>query len=147
MDTQVGKLVGADLTQNGGVGVGLEGSSQSVIICRSAITGTMKAPMLVEAMNTQDIGDGLLWLTKANATVDSLTVEQSSRIGILIDGDAAGSLSKVTLKGGDENKGVVQQIAGPATVTLVESPGVALNVVPPSTYLVPLAPTMPAQTL
>jgi len=102
-------LDGITLDGNAGVGLGADGDTVGLIVCKTAITGTSFADLAVEGFGTQQVGDGLLWLGGSEIVIDSLSVGGSARASVLIDGEASGSMSNVTLSDGDEAKGVVQQ--------------------------------------
>jgi hypothetical protein len=102
-------------TDNGGVGLGIGGASVGIfIICKTAVTGTkmVTLPVFENAMDlgtAQQVGDGFEWLGGAEIAIDGLTLSGNARASLVIDGPAAGSLANVTLAGGDEQKGIVQQ--------------------------------------
>lgn len=102
-------LDGVTVADNAGVGLGADGDSVGLIVCRSAISGTTLSDLLVEGGDSQQVGDGLLWLGGSEIAVDGLSLDGNARASIVIDGEAAGSLANVTLSGGDEAKGIVQQ--------------------------------------
>jgi len=105
------------LDGNQGVGVGVGGETVGIIIiCKTAVTGTKKILLPVyendmDLGNVKEVGDGLNWLGGAELHIDGLSLSGNERASILIDGPAKGSLTNVTLSGGDEamDKGVVQQ--------------------------------------
>ena len=105
----------ASIADNTAVGLGLGGASKGIIIiCKTAITGTQVAtvPVFENDMDlgtAKEVGDGLDWLDGSEATMDELSLSGNARASLLIDGPAAGSLAQVTLSGGDEQKGIVQQ--------------------------------------
>jgi hypothetical protein len=106
---QTVNLDGATLESNEGVGVGVDGDSMGLIICKSGISGTTMGGLIVAGGDSQEIGDGILWLGGSEVLIDDVTISGSARASVLIDGEAGGALSDVTLSGGDEAKGIVQQ--------------------------------------
>jgi hypothetical protein len=102
------KLEGAQLDQNQGVGINLGGGSQGVIICRSGVTNTV-AKSLPVGVGSKDVGDGLVWTDKSSAQISDLSLSGNALASVLIDGEASGLLDQVTLSGGDQTLGIVQQ--------------------------------------
>ncbi|MEJ7734990.1 MAG: hypothetical protein WKG00_38100, partial [Polyangiaceae bacterium] len=106
------------MSANSGVGLGFGGGEKGIIIiCKSAITGTEEAllPVFENSMDlgsSQMLGDGLEWLGGSVAELEQVSLSGNARASILIDGAASGSLVDVTLSGGDEQKGILQQSLG-----------------------------------
>ena len=67
--------------------------------------------MTAEADGPADVGDGILWHEGAFASFTNLTLDGNARSSVLIDGEVAtgSAFANVTLQGGDEGKGIVQQ--------------------------------------
>ena len=103
------------LAGNSGVGLGFGGGDAGIIIiCKTAVTDTELAllPVFENSMDlgtSQSLGDGVEWLGGANVQLEQVFLAGNARASILIDGPASGSLLDVTLSGGDEAKGIVQQ--------------------------------------
>jgi hypothetical protein len=138
------------LEANRGVGLGLGGSTVGIIVNYFQIRKTSldKVPVKKgDAATVDDVGDGLIWLGGAQASIDDLTMSGSARASVLIDGAVAAgsSLTHVTLEGGDEAKGIVQQ----SFTTGDEQPMVgdgtpAITADATEKFSVPVAPTAPA---
>ncbi|MBK8257050.1 MAG: right-handed parallel beta-helix repeat-containing protein [Polyangiaceae bacterium] len=108
-EAQTVRLEGLTAEDNYGVGIGADGDTVGLIICKTAITGTAEALLPITAGVTEQVGDGLLWLGGSELTIEGLTVGGSARASIVIDGEASGSMTNVVLEGGDESKGILQQ--------------------------------------
>lgn len=96
---------------NAGLGLGIGGGAKGIIIYGTQIKKTSARTLPVAGGGAQEVGDGLLWAGTAQVSIDALGVSESARQGVLIDGPvAAGSaITNLTLAGGDEQKGLVQQ--------------------------------------
>jgi hypothetical protein len=99
---------------NVGVGITLGGGASLVL--REAMVADTKMislPVLIGGVSAGavDVGDGITWCEGAYGDLEHLTISNSARHSILIDGAVApGSrIADVTLTGGDEQKGIVQQ--------------------------------------
>jgi hypothetical protein len=57
------------------------------------------------------VGDGLNWFDASSVVLDGITLSGSARQSVLIDGDVGqgSSITNVTLEGGDELLGILQQ--------------------------------------
>lgn len=103
------------LSANAGVGLGFGGGEVGIIIiCKTAVNDTELAllPVFENAMDlgtSQSLGDGMEWLGGGNVELEEVSLSGNARASILIDGPATGTLVDVTLSGGDELKGIVQQ--------------------------------------
>ena len=142
------ELSHATLKGNRGVGVGLGGSSVGIIIHFFEVTDTILDSVPVkkgDATSIEKVGDGVVWLSGAQAKIDQLTVGSSSRASVLIDGAVGGgsSLAHVTLQGGDADKGILQQsYDGGETPELgAETPTVEQSAT--EQFSVPLGPVAP----
>lgn len=119
----------AKLEDNVGVGIGVDKDSMGLIICKSAVSGTSLSSLYVVEGGSQDVGDGLLWLGGSSMAIDGLSLSGSARASVLIDGAASGSMTSVTLGGGDENKGIVQQnyVSGSQPAVGANAPAITVN--------------------
>src|SRR5262249_5371011 len=65
----------------------------------------------VEDGGKQDVGDGLLWAKDAAIKLKGIQVSESARQSILINGAVGqgSSIDDVTLSGGDETTGILEQ--------------------------------------
>lgn len=101
------------LEANLGVGIGVAGSSRGVILCKTAVTGTLSTPLSVfDAQNNvgkEDVGDGVSWLDKSSVVVEEVILGNNERQSLLIDGPVAGDIVSLELRGGDANKPPLQQ--------------------------------------
>ncbi|MEZ4309596.1 MAG: right-handed parallel beta-helix repeat-containing protein [Polyangiaceae bacterium] len=133
-------LDGLEIRDNKGVGLGVSGETVGLIVCRSSVHDTTGAGLLVEGGASQQVGDGLLWLDGSEITIDGLALSGNPRSSILIDGEAQGSLTNITLEGGDEEKGILQQgYSGGAQPTIgANSP--AISVTSDSPLQIPVPP-------
>jgi hypothetical protein len=128
-------LDGATVSDNSGVGLGISGGSVGVTIRSSAIatTTSVTLPVMIDGVSqgAQSVGDGLNWLDGSQVTIDGLTVSASARASVLIDGEVGvgSSIATVTLSGGDELKGILQQ----NFTTGAEQPTVGTNAPPVET--------------
>jgi hypothetical protein len=119
-------LAGGILERNRGVGLGMSGEARGIIIDGMRIADTLADTTAVNANGALDqavVGDAVSWQERAQAAISGLvlrgnglasanpSVAPSSRASVLIDGDVgpASSLAEVTLEGGDEATGIVQQ--------------------------------------
>jgi hypothetical protein len=105
----------AVIEKNVGLGIGIDGASTSVTVRNTTISGTsmISLPVLVNGVSAgaDEVGDGITWLDGSFVTIEGVSVSSSARASVLIDGPVAmGSvIHGLTLGGGDEAKGVVQQ--------------------------------------
>ncbi|AUX39977.1 hypothetical protein SOCE26_013720 [Sorangium cellulosum] len=102
-----GKLDG-----NFGVGIGITGSSRSIILCKSAVTSTQLEWLPVFNGSGEpaidNVGDGIDWLDGSEVTLEQLTLSGNTRQSLLIDGPASGRIWKLDVTG-DAAKPPVQQ--------------------------------------
>lgn len=148
-DTQEVKLDGMTVDKNQAVGLGASGQSRGIICWNSAITGTQKTsiPVLKGGVaSAEDVGDGISWLEGSQMALDNITLSANSRASVLINGNTASgsSISNITLSGGDEALGIVQQNV-PASP---QSPSVGAGAPAITTsgvekFAVPVGPSVP----
>lgn len=137
-------LEDVDFEENKGVSIGSSGTTKGFIVCRVNVTHTIKTDMTVLdagqiAPKPQAVGDGFAWLDGSEVELADATFSQNERSSILIDGPAAGKLTNVTLSGGDENLGIIQQnYDGMAQPVVTNAP--ALDVDMSERFAVPVAP-------
>jgi hypothetical protein len=145
------KLDGVTMLENQAVGLGTTGESRGIICWNSAISGTklVTIPVLANgSAASQEVGDGLVWLGYSQMQLDHLTLSGNARASILIDGSTApgSSLAHITLSGGDEDKGILQQNAKsgvtPTPETSTDSPEVTTSAV--EAFSVPVGPAVPS---
>jgi hypothetical protein len=124
----------AEVTTNEGVGIGVAQGSAGVTIEDSNILDTemIVLPVLIGGVSagSESVGDGVTWKGGSDAILRGVTIGNSARASILIDGPVgSGSIiDTVTLLNGDEGKGIIQQnlaIDGTKPVTSGTSPQVA----------------------
>jgi parallel beta helix pectate lyase-like protein len=139
----------ATISNNTGVGVGIDGMSSSVTVQDSTITDTqmISLPVLVGGVSAgaEEVGDGLAWLGNSFAIIENVSISTSARASVLIDGEVVmgSSITNLTLAGGDEQKGIVQQnlpMNGQQPNTSM-SPGVMPQ--PGEMFPVPVSPGIP----
>lgn len=143
-------LDGLNVEDNKGVGIGVSLESKGIVCWNTWITGTteMTVPVLAEGVaSAAEVGDGFAWLDGSEVAVDNVTLSGNQRASMLIDGPAgAGStITNVTLEGGDELLGLVQQNAPSGT----SSPTVGAGAPPidqteTESFAVPIGPMAPA---
>ena len=140
---------GFELGENTGVGFGVDLESTSVTVRNGTIrdTSLIDLPVLVNGVSaaSDQIGDGLNWFSTSQVTLHSLSVSNSARASVLIDGDVApgSSVTSVTLSGGDEAKGILQQNLpdGGTTPTIQAAPSVTTSGA--EEFAIPEAPQIP----
>ncbi|WP_437670773.1 right-handed parallel beta-helix repeat-containing protein [Sorangium sp. So ce131] len=138
-------LENAQLDQNEGFGIGVSGESRGVVICRSGVTRTKLKPLptLDASAGAADVGHGLVWTERSEAAITDVTFSGSALASVLIDGEARGRLHRVTLSGGDEALGIVQQnfrTGGEQPAVAEGTP--ALRLAETALYPVPAPPDM-----
>jgi hypothetical protein len=149
--TESVSLMGATVEGNQGVGVGVSGDTQGFIMCKTHINSTQLSTLPVYKNGmvgfVQQVGDGLSWLGGSQLFVDEVTLSGNARASVVIDGTASGSLKDITLQGGDESKGIVEQnYTGGSTPTI--GPGAPTpSVQAAEMFAVPVAPAAIARTL
>jgi len=100
---------------NKGVGIGVAGGSTNVSVLDSEVSNTLEIslPVLVNGVSAsaEQVGDGLTWKGLSSVIIDNVSVSSSARASVLIDGEvgSGSSIANLTLSGGDEGKGIVQQ--------------------------------------
>lgn len=146
-ESQTVTLEGLTVDGNAGVGIGVDGDSVGLIICKSAITGTVLTDVLVEGGGSQQVGDGLLWLGGSEIAVDGLSLSGNARASVVIDGEAGGSMKNVTLSGGDETKGVVQQSYSGGSQPQVGANAPVIATSPTGLFAIPAPPAVLAKSL
>ncbi|WP_437670767.1 right-handed parallel beta-helix repeat-containing protein [Sorangium sp. So ce131] len=101
----------AQLDENEGFAIGIFGASRGVVIrrCRVSNTRLKTLPTLGTEAGAEDVGHGLVWTAESEATISDLIVSGSALASVLIDGEVTGMLRNVTLSGGDEARGILQQ--------------------------------------
>ena len=110
------------LSGNTALGFGVDVGSRDVGLSSVTIADTKLVTVAVlkngQAAMAQ-VGDGFAWGGLSQVNVDGLTVSNSARLGVLINGNVKdmSSLSNVTLAGGDEAKGMWQQNIGANAVS------------------------------
>lgn len=94
-----------------GSGIGFDLEARGIIVIDGKVSGTVNQTVPVEQGGSADVGVGLMWKSGVAATIDGLEVSGSALQAFVIDGavGADSSLANVTLTGGDESKGIVQQ--------------------------------------
>jgi hypothetical protein len=105
----------AFVDNNEGVGIGVAGGSVNVSVLDSDVSNTLEIslPVLVDGVSAgaEQVGDGLTWKGLSSVLIDNVNVSSSARASILIDGEvgSGSTIANVTLAGGDEGKGILQQ--------------------------------------
>jgi hypothetical protein len=136
-------IEGATVTGNTGVGLGVDGSSLNVSVTSCAVrdTSMVALPVLVGGVSAgaESVGDGVNWFGASQLKIDGLTVSNSARASVLINGPVApnSSIARVTLEGNDLSLGILQQNlpvggtqpqVGPSTPAITTAPGEQLHI-------------------
>jgi len=145
-------LTNCTLEENAGVGIGLAGEANGIIIHDSHVKGTkLKALPALDAdglpLGSKEMGDGLNWQGGASATIDGLELSGSARASLLINGSVGpmSSIANVSLSGGDEQKGIVEQgFPTNGTAPAVGSGAPPIEQTSASQFAIPAAPAVPA---
>ncbi|WP_434041436.1 MULTISPECIES: right-handed parallel beta-helix repeat-containing protein [Sorangium] len=141
--TESFQIENAQIDENQGFGIGVSGGSRGVIICRSSVSRTRMKPLptLGAGAGAEDVGHGIAWSDRSEATITDVTLGGSALASVLIDGEASGTLHHVTLSDGDEALGIVQQnyTAGGAQ-PVVQAGTPALRAAETALYPVPAPP-------
>jgi hypothetical protein len=100
-----------DISDSGGVGIGVGPETVGIIIVNGRVANTSSAARPVVGGDMRQVGDGLLWGGDSQIVMDDVTLEGSSRNAVLIDGPVAAgsSIANITLGGDDADKGILQQ--------------------------------------
>ncbi|HHH31278.1 MAG TPA: right-handed parallel beta-helix repeat-containing protein [Polyangiaceae bacterium] len=111
----VASVTSVTLDGNLGVGIGVDGGSLDVSVSNSTVSNTanISLPVLVNGVSaaSEQVGDGFSWLGLSSVTLSSVTVENSARTGLLIDGEvgANSSIADLTLNETGEKGNIIQQ--------------------------------------
>jgi hypothetical protein len=138
-------LTRALIDGNGAVGVGVSGQTGAFIFRRSSIRNTSLQAVPAESAGAQigstSVGDGFVWRDGSSVMMDSLTFSNNARASVLINGPAEGSISNVTLSGGDEQKGIaVQNVSNKDAKPTVSEGTPALRTSKGEAFAIPIAP-------
>ncbi len=137
----------ASVTNNRGVGVGFGGETVGFIICKSAIDGTALTTLPVDVGGSGDVGDGIVWMEGSQAELEEVTVSNSARASVLIDGEvgSGSTLKDITLAAGDAQKAILQQNLPAGGATPQSQGGVpAIQTTSDQPYAVAIPPLVPA---
>jgi hypothetical protein len=135
------------LVKNSGVGIGVAESSRGVVICKTAVKGTLSQVLPVfdgMAPTAKEVGDGLNWLDSSDVFLEQVTLDGNARQSLLIDGPVTGNIVSITLTGGDEMKPALQQNLMAAGAQPMLGGGVNLMSQETQKFAVPLALSAPA---
>jgi len=114
-ESSYASVTSVTLDGNLGVGVGIDGGALDVSVDSVTVTNTINIslPVLVNGVSaaSEQVGDGVSWLGASAVTLSSVTVENSARTGLLIDGEVgAGSLiENLTLNETGDKGNIIQQ--------------------------------------
>jgi hypothetical protein len=113
-----------------GVGMGFDLSARGIVVVDSLVGSTATAVLPLENGGQGDVGIGIVWNGGAAAVLQNVGVSGSSRQSIVIDGPVGegSGLGNITLGGGDEVLGIVQQnvaMQDPAPDTSGSTPALA----------------------
>lgn len=135
----------AVVDQSRGVGFGLGLEAKGIIIHWFQAKDTSLVTMATDA-GSSDVGDGFLWQKGSEAQIDEMVLSGSARNAMLIDGPVGGasSLAHVTLQGGDEAKGIVQQgVQGASQAPDIDATSPAVAQQSDRPFAVPMGPQAP----
>ncbi|WP_437316936.1 hypothetical protein [Sorangium sp. So ce385] len=154
-------LRGGVLEKNRAIGLGMSGEARGIIIDGMRIAGTLADSAVVSASGEhaqEVVGDGVSWQERAQAAIHGLvlsgnglessnpSIDPSRRASMLIDGDVGrdSRLGAITLEGGDEEAGIVQQRLAAGGVSPLRSTDVPrITTSPDALFSVPVAPIAP----
>ncbi len=86
------KLANFQIVDNRGVGIGIDGGAQGIVIVGGRVAGTTLERLPTAAGGVAPIGDGLVWLGGSSAEVDSsVAFGGSARAGVVIDASSSGT--------------------------------------------------------
>ena len=111
----VASVTSVTLDGNLGVGIGVDGAALDVSVTDSTVSNTanISLPVLVNGVSaaSEQVGDGLSWLGVSSVTLSSVTVENSARTGLLIDGEvgANSSIENLTLNETGDKGNIIHQ--------------------------------------
>ncbi|XXX76873.1 hypothetical protein WMF30_55415 [Sorangium sp. So ce134] len=155
-------LRGGVLEKNRAIGLGMSGDARGIIIDGMRIAGTFADSAVVSAGDEhaqEVVGDGVSWQERAQAAIHGLvlsgnglessnpSISPSRRASVLIDGDVGpdSRLGAITLEGGDEEAGIVQQRLAEGGVSPLRSTDVPrITTSADALFSVPVAPSAPA---
>ncbi|WP_437655520.1 right-handed parallel beta-helix repeat-containing protein [Sorangium sp. So ce1182] len=155
-------LRGGVLEKNRAIGLGMSGDARGIIIDGMRIAGTFAESAVVSTgsdPSQEVVGDGVSWQERAQAAISGLvlsgnglessnpSIDPSRRASVLIDGGVGpdSRLADVTLEGGDEATGIVQQrlsADGASPLHGADVPRITTS--PDALFSVPVAPAAPA---
>jgi hypothetical protein len=102
---------GAKLHDNAGLGFCVGGFSTDVSIFDSSVSNTSEITLPSGTGTAAKVGDGLQWTTGTRLVVDGLSLSGSQRQSVLINGAVlpGSRIDNLSLTGGDESTGILQQ--------------------------------------
>ena len=148
-------LEGVEVSGCYGVGIGFDLEAKGIIVVDNKVADTFYSMLPVETGIQDevgapaDVGIGVVWKAGSAVTIDGLEVSGSAGHGLLIDGAVGegSSLANVTLSGGDEAAGIVQQQVGAEDLAPTTGGGVGeIETTSSKVAEVPVAPELPAAT-
>jgi parallel beta helix pectate lyase-like protein len=120
-------IEGFTLESNLGVGLDVSGSL-GIVIVNGHVGPTPATSLPIVGGGMGSVGDGVVWSGTSTASITGLELAGSERNAFLIDGPVGegSSLADVTLSGGDESKGIVQQqvMMGDTAPTVENAPAI-----------------------
>jgi hypothetical protein len=123
------RISGATLDKNEGVGLALRGETCATVVVEDAVisnTTNVPLPVLVTGVSAaaEVVGDGVQWEGNIVGLFRRVHLHANQRDGFVINGPASGVLEDVTLSGGDEDPGILQQCysGGPQPTILGSTP-------------------------
>jgi len=140
---------------NAGVGIGLDGSAQSIIIqgkSSSSNTVARSLPALGSGGTpvSQSVGDGLSWNAGVEAQIDGLTLQGNARSDMLVTGQWASGSSATNLgvRAGDANCIIIQGYSGAGLIPGMSSvPSNLVSQSPSLQLAVAVGPTAPTAVI
>jgi hypothetical protein len=119
-------LDGVDVQGAYTAGIGFDLGARGIIIVNGKVSATQAFNTPSEHGGSANLGIGLVWKDGSAAQIDGLDLMSSATASFLIDGPVGenSAINFVSLTGGDEEKGIVQQFAQ----TEADAPQLGLDV-------------------
>jgi len=116
----------ATLHDNAGLGFCVGGFSTDVSIFDSSVSNTSETTLPSGTGTAARVGDGLQWTSGTRLVIDGLSLSGSQRQSMLINGAVlpGSRIDNLSLSGGDESTGILQQYAGSPSDAPEIGPGV-----------------------
>lgn len=143
-------IQGADVREVRGTGIGFDRGAVGIVVIDTRVENVANEyiPAEVDGVpaSSAEIGVGVIWKGASSASLDGITVSGTAGQAVLIDGPVGtnSSIANLSLAGGDEGDGVVQQGVGAMDLAPATDGSVQLNQQATLLFDVPLGPEPPA---